>query len=194
MTHRILQTVIFATSFIATSVCFADAGTQLKIFPPEISLRGQEDRQTIAVQLLNNQGITRDVSTAVVVKVADPKIVEVDGQTIKPKADGQTKLLIELGQHTAEVSVTVKDAAISRDVSFRLDVMPIFMKSGCNSGSCHGAARGKDGFMLSLFGYDPAGDYYRLTRQYVGRRVDLAVPEKSLILEKATGAVNHTGG
>ncbi len=70
----------------------------------------------------------------------------------------------------------------------------MFMKHGCNNGSCHGAARGKDGFMLSLFGYDPAGDYYRLTRQIVGRRVDLAVPEKSLMLEKVTGAVPHTGG
>jgi hypothetical protein len=79
-------------------------------------------------------------------------------------------------------------------VSFRLDVMPVFMKHGCNNGSCHGAARGKDGFHLSLFGYDPAGDYYRLTRQIVGRRIDLAVPEKSLMLEKTSGAVPHTGG
>jgi hypothetical protein len=72
--------------------------------------------------------------------------------------------------------------------------MPIFMKHGCNSGGCHGAARGKDGFNLSLFGFDPAGDHHRLTRQFVGRRVDLAVPEKSLLLEKVTGAVPHTGG
>ena len=79
-------------------------------------------------------------------------------------------------------------------MSFRLDVMPIFMKHGCNNGSCHGAARGKDGFMLSLFGYDPAGDYYRLTRAIVGRRVDLAVPEKSLLLLKATGQIPHAGG
>ena len=49
--------------------------------------------------------------------------------------------------------------------SFRLDVMPILMRSGCNTGSCHGAARGKDGFRLSLFGMDPDGDYVRLTRE-----------------------------
>ena len=47
-------------------------------------------------------------------------------------------------------------------VSFQNDVLPIFMRAGCNAGDCHGAARGKDGFMLSLFGYDPEGDYYRL--------------------------------
>ena len=54
--------------------------------------------------------------------------------------------------------------------------MPVFMKAGCNTGSCHGAARGKDGFRLSLFGFDPDGDHFRLTREMVGRRVNLAVP------------------
>src|SRR5207253_2986977 len=65
---------------------------------------------------------------------------------------------------------------------------------GCNSGACHGSSRGKDGFRLSLFGYDPDGDFYRLTREFVGRRVNLALPEESLVLEKAAGRVPHTGG
>ena len=111
--HKIL--VCFAV-VLSTSVCFADAGTQLKVFPPEISLRGQGDRLTIAVQLVNDQGITRDVSSTVVVKVADAKIVEVTGQTLKPKADGETKLLIELGQNKVEVPVVVKDSQVSRVV------------------------------------------------------------------------------
>ncbi|HYW43605.1 MAG TPA: DUF1549 and DUF1553 domain-containing protein [Bryobacteraceae bacterium] len=81
-----------------------------------------------------------------------------------------------------------------RPVSFRLDVEPVLFRAGCNGGGCHGAAAGKDGFHLSLFGYDPAGDYYRLTQQIVGRRIDLAVPEQSLLLMKATGMVPHTGG
>jgi len=79
-------------------------------------------------------------------------------------------------------------------VSFKNDVMPIFLRGGCNSGSCHGAARGKDGFKLSLFGYDPDGDYYRLLEEYVGRRINLAAPAKSLLLEKISGSVPHTGG
>lgn len=84
--------------------------------------------------------------------------------------------------------------AAPKPLSFRLDVMPVFFRAGCNQGGCHGAAAGKDGFHLSLFGYDPAGDYYRLTRQIVGRRIDLAVPEQSLLLLKATGMVPHSGG
>ncbi len=54
--------------------------------------------------------------------------------------------------------------------------MPVFMRAGCNTGSCHGAARGKDGFRISLFGFDPEGDHFRLTREMVGRRINLAVP------------------
>ena len=78
--------------------------------------------------------------------------------------------------------------------SFRRDVMPIFFRAGCNAGTCHGSARGKDGFMLSLFGYDPAGDYFRTVEEIPGRRVNTSVPAASLLVLKATGAVSHTGG
>lgn len=79
-------------------------------------------------------------------------------------------------------------------VTFRNDVLSVLTKHGCNAGDCHGAASGKDGFMLSLFGYDIAGDYYRLTEELPGRRIDLGAPEESLLLTKATGKVAHTGG
>jgi len=81
-----------------------------------------------------------------------------------------------------------------QSISFRLDVMPVFMAAGCNTGSCHGSSRGQDGFRLSLFGYDPAGDYQRITREIPTRRINLAQPHESLLLLKATGAVPHTGG
>jgi hypothetical protein len=92
-------------------------------------------------------------------------------------------------------SVVSAETVEKKDVpSFRQDIMPVFFRAGCNAGSCHGAARGKDGFMLSLFGYDPAGDYFRIVNDVAGRRVNTAVPEQSLLLRKATGAVPHTGG
>ena len=84
--------------------------------------------------------------------------------------------------------------AEEKPVSFQNDVLPVFMRNSCNAGDCHGAARGKDGFLLSLFGYDPAGDYYRLTEELVGRRINLANPDKSLLLQKATANVKHSGG
>lgn len=180
-------------AFFTHAIC-VEAATTLKVFPTTIELRGQDDRQAIVVQQIDDQGITKDVTTAVKLRFADAAFATIDGQTIAPKKDGKTKLIITHGGLTSEVPVTVQEATKSRAVSFRLDVMPVFMKHGCNNGSCHGAARGKDGFNLSLFGYDPAGDYFRLTRAIIGRRIDLAVPEKSMLLEKSIGAVPHTGG
>ena len=88
----------------------------------------------------------------------------------------------------------VAPAAEDPGPSFRLDVMPILMRSGCNTGNCHGAARGKDGFRLSLFGFDPEADYQRITREFSGRRINLALTAESFLLTKATNAVPHGGG
>ncbi len=85
-------------------------------------------------------------------------------------------------------------ASAAETPSFRQDVMPVLFRAGCNAGTCHGAAKGKDGFMLSLFGYDAAGDYFRIVDDIAGRRINPAVPERSLLLLKAIGAVPHTGG
>ena len=78
--------------------------------------------------------------------------------------------------------------------SFLNEVMPVFMRGGCNGGGCHGFSRGQDGFKLSLFGYDPKGDFYRLTEEHFGRRINVASPKESLLLRKAAGQVPHTGG
>ena len=78
--------------------------------------------------------------------------------------------------------------------SFRNDVMPVLTKSGCNQGACHGALAGKGGFKLTLRGYDPELDYDVLTRQSVGRRINLADPANSLILRKPTMQTAHGGG
>ena len=48
--------------------------------------------------------------------------------------------------------------------------------------------------MLSLFGYDPEGDHYRITREQGTRRINLAIPEESMLVEKAIGTVPHSGG
>ncbi len=93
------------------------------------------------------------------------------------------------------ILLLLTSSAFAEEVpSFRNDVMPVFLRAGCNTGGCHGSARGQDGFGLSLFGFDPAGDYQRITREMSGRRINLAVPEESLLLQKATGSVPHTGG
>src|SRR5262249_34389627 len=78
--------------------------------------------------------------------------------------------------------------------SFRNHVIPVLTKMGCNQGACHGALAGKNGFKLTLRGYDPEVDYDTLTRSAGGRRVSLAEPAASLILAKPTFAIPHGGG
>jgi hypothetical protein len=168
--------------------------TKIEVFPPEVRLTGARDRQLVTVQAAYDNGITRDVTAETSFQPADPTLLRRDGATYWPVKDGQTTLAAEFGGQKVEVPVTVEKAEQVAPISFRLDVMPVFMRSGCNMGSCHGAARGKDGFRLSLFGFDPDGDHNRLTRELPGRRINLAVPADSALLEKAVGDVQHTGG
>jgi hypothetical protein len=67
-------------------------------------------------------------------------------------------------------------------------------KAGCTAGACHGAAKGKNGFKLSLRGYDHHFDYESLLYDLSGRRFNRADPAKSLILTKPTQEVAHLGG
>ncbi|MCZ2342257.1 MAG: DUF1549 and DUF1553 domain-containing protein [Bacteroidales bacterium] len=79
-------------------------------------------------------------------------------------------------------------------VSFQRDVIPIMTAAGCNQGACHGTPTGKNGFRLSLRGYDPALDYQTITREMGGRRIHRLDPDASLLLVKGSGLVPHGGG
>ena len=79
-------------------------------------------------------------------------------------------------------------------VTYLRDVAPILNKVGCTSGTCHGAAKGKNGFKLSLRGYDPQFDYEALLYDLAGRRFNRADPARSLMLAKPTQQVPHGGG
>jgi hypothetical protein len=178
---------------VAATASAADL-QKLSVYPTDIALTTAQDRQLVAVQALYADGITRDVAAEATFTLANGALAKRDGATFYPLADGITELKVEFGGQAVVVPVKIERAAEPRPISFKLDVMPVFMKAGCNSGSCHGAARGKDGFRLSLFGFDPDGDHYRITREMPGRRIDFAVPEASLFIEKSIGAVPHTGG
>jgi hypothetical protein len=167
---------------------------EVKVFPPEIHLSTKGDRQSLVVQAIYADGLTRDVTAQASYTLADRAIAKLDRDTLTPLADGKTELHVKYGGKQLALPVTVTEAKVERPISFKLDVMPVFMKAGCNAGACHGSSRGKDGFRLSLFGYDSDGDYYRLTRESIGRRLNLALPEESLLVEKALGRVPHTGG
>ena len=79
-------------------------------------------------------------------------------------------------------------------IDFRTDVIAALSRAGCNQGACHGSPQGKNGFRLSLRGFDADLDFFSLTRGEMGRRLDRVRPANSLILLKGTGNVPHQGG
>ena len=166
----------------------------LEIYPSSVTLETAADFHRVVVIGKYKDATSRNVTAWAKFSLENPELATLTESTLTPKADGQTRLRIEFRGQSSEIPVTVKDAAKPRPISFQLDVMPVLTSSGCNTGSCHGSARGQDGFMLSLFGYDPKGDHFRITRQLSGRRVNLALPEESLFVTKSAGQVPHTGG
>jgi hypothetical protein len=183
--------------FVSCAISFAADATGpevFEVFPAQIRLTTSRAAQSLVAHVVEPDGVTRDVTTDVQYVLPTPIIVRAEGNIFHPVADGSGRLQVKYRDHVVNLAVEVKQATVDRPVSFRLDVMPIFMRAGCNTGACHGSARGKDGFHLSLFGYDPDGDYLRLTREMATRRINLALPAESLLLTKATGAVPHTGG
>ena len=90
--------------------------------------------------------------------------------------------------------LAAQQAATPPRVTFLRDVAPILNKVGCTAGACHGAAKGKNGFKLSLRGYDPRFDYEALLYDLAGRRFNRADPGKSLMLAKPSQEVAHGGG
>lgn len=77
---------------------------------------------------------------------------------------------------------------------FLKDIAPILDKQGCSTAGCHGKFGGRGGFALSLLTLSPEDDFEPIVRGARGRRVNMAEPEKSLILLKATGKLPHAGG
>ena len=168
--------------------------TEFRVYPESIVISNHRDKQGLVAQVRFSDGITEDVTDKVELIVADESVVDWHGDHLSGKADGQTTVAVSFGGFSKTIPVNVSGAVLDPQISFTNEIVPVLSKVGCNAGSCHGAARGKDGFQLSLYGFDPAGDFFRLTREMPGRRIDLANPSECLLISKATGDVAHTGG
>ena len=165
----------------------------LKVHPESLTLEHARDGRRVLVSGKTKSGAWVDVTpyAALTPTTAGVKVYE-DGY-IFPMAVGTTKITVTVKGVSAELPVTVKSME-APPVSFVRDVMPLLSHAGCNNGTCHGAAKGKNGFKLSLRGYDPDFDYELLIEDISGRRFNRAFPEQSLMLLKPTSEVPHKGG
>jgi len=165
----------------------------IEVFPKEITLDHPLAYAQFIVTATLQDGAMVDVTRRV--KADLPAIVVADSRLlVRPIADGTAAATIQMGNHQATVSITVAGAAAVGSVDFVRDVNPVLSRLGCNQGSCHGAQAGKNGFKLSLRGYDPIFDVRALTDDHAARRINPAAPDESLMLRKPLGISPHQGG
>jgi hypothetical protein len=194
-----LRTLLFfaLTANIALAAESLPKGAKLvglEVRPATIELKNQYDYAQLLVTGTLESGEAVDVTR--MVKIQAPKEVLTVSATgvVRPAADGNGKLKLSLGGQQLTVPVKVTGQQAEYNVSFVRDVMPRLSKLGCNAGTCHGAQDGKNGFKLSLRGYDPLFDHRALTDDLAGRRFNRAAPDQSLMLLKPAGGVPHVGG
>ena len=166
---------------------------RLEVLPSTIHLSSRFEYIQLVVTAHLATGETRDVTRHV--RYEAPAFVQVAPfGFVRPAGDGSGTLRIHLGHVVASVPVSSTGFAADYRVDYIRDVMPVISRLGCNAGTCHGAASGKNGFKLSLRGYDPVFDVRSFTDDTASRRVNVASPEDSLMLLKPTAGVPHVGG
>lgn len=167
---------------------------EMTILPEgELKLSGPEARHRILAVRLENERYTGAVSRTTF-SSSNPEVAVVEDGIVIPKGNGQTTITAKSGDEVCTTSVVVDSIEDPFHWSFSNHVLPVLSRNNCNMGACHGAIAGKGGFRLSLKGYDPPGDFYTITRELQGRRIESADPARSLLLTKPTMAVPHKGG
>jgi cell division septation protein DedD len=167
----------------------------LSVAPPNIVLDGPKSRQRLLVTGVRQDGTLVDLSGQAKYSSSTPKVVSVTPAGVaQPVADGAGKIAISAAGKSLEVKLASKNVGKPFEWSFSNHVISVLSKGGCSMGACHGAAAGKNGFRLTLRGYDPDLDYERLMREGGSRRLQRNDPGNSLLLKKATLSVPHAGG
>ena len=167
-----------AALLCATSLFAADG--KLQILPSAVTLSGHEARQQLIAEETAGS-YQEDWTEQTKWASSDPGIATVDARgLVSPVADGEATVTGTAKGLTSAVMVKVTGYTAPFTWSFKNHVIPVMTKMGCNQGACHGALAGKNGFKLTLRGYDPDVDYDTLTRSAVGRRVSLEQPATSL--------------
>ncbi len=165
---------------------------RLMTYPDSLTFEHARDVRHVVVLGATESGTTIDLTASAEFKSEAGSVRVGADRYFEPVKEGVDKVIVSAGGLTAKFPVVVRGMG-SPPVSFVRDVMPILSRLGCNAGTCHGAQKGRNGFRLSLRGYDPAFDYQSLIDDLAGRRFNRSAPDESLILLKPTQGVPHEG-
>jgi len=164
----------------------------LQIEPASLTLKNGRDERRVLVLGKTDSGALIDLSSVAVFKSETAAVAVDPGRYVHAKAKGEGVIRVSAAGKEAQLPIKVEDAAMP-PVRFVRDIEPLLSKVGCNAGTCHGSAKGKNGFKLSLRGYDPEFDYQALVNDLSGRRFNRVNVDESLMLSKPTGEVPHEG-
>ena len=167
---------------------------KLEVLPKAIRLDRPYDSIQMLVTGKLNTGDSVDLTRVATRKLSSPVINISSGGLVRSLKNGKASLELKVGKIATTVAVDIANVGKGHPMSYVRDVAPVISKMGCNAGTCHGSKDGKNGFKLSLRGYDPLYDVRAFTDDLASRRVNLASPDDSLMLLKATNGVPHVGG
>jgi WD40 repeat protein len=168
--------------------------TALAASPTSIEIKDPTQYAQLAITANLSTNDTVDV-TRIAKWTVEGNIGEVSVRGLyTPSTDGAGKLVAVVGGKRVEIPVVVDGLKKPFVPDFIKDVNPVISHLGCNAGTCHGSKDGKNGFKLSLRGYDAISDVRSFTDDMASRRVNVASPRTSLMLLKSTGSVPHQGG
>ena len=166
--------------------------TRLRLEPDRLTLlHARDGRKVLVLGETSTGGVVDLGDQARMEPGSDAVAVEADGY-LTGRRTGEVTVRVTAAGHEALLPVTVADMT-TLPVGFVRDIEPILARAGCNQGTCHGSAKGKNGFKLSLRGYDPQFDYESLVNDLSGRRFNRVDVDGSLLLQKPLGQVPHEG-
>ena len=166
----------------------------VEAYPAQIELTHRFDNRQLLITGHLETGEIIDLTRLATLAQPPTTVTLTDRRLVRPISDGEEQLVFQFEEHSVNIPVKVTGANQARSVSFVQDVQPAFSKMSCNAGTCHGSKDGKNGFKLSLRGYDPLYDHRAFTDDIGARRINRAAPDQSLMLLKATGSIPHVGG
>jgi len=165
----------------------------LELEPASLTLSDGRDARQVLVWGKTADGRKFDV-TDIATFSSPSESVSIDSEDhyIHAAHAGQAMISVSAAGQKVDLPVNVLSDNEPK-IRFTRDIEPLISRVGCNAGTCHGAAKGKNGFKLSLRGYDPHFDFVALTEELQGRRINRVDPGQSLMLLKPTGQVAHEG-
>ncbi len=190
-----LRTSTLLAILLALGVCASAGEPRLVVMPERLELTGIDPLHGVVVTRIDAEGRTRDVTREAAYTATNPALLRIDKKgRAEALADGDSNLEVTHEGETVRVPVSCVETGKTAAPSFRQDILPILTKTGCNAGGCHGKLAGQNGFRLSLRAYAPEWDHDWITTEVNARRINVAFPEQSLLVQKPIGGIAHEGG